>query len=330
MKIMVVLAALTLPCFLAFSQEADNSGRSVGLSLIPRLDLNPQISVGDKGDDDFTLGNSSFYSLFEGEILDNLSFSLCNHWLSDEPGSLYSNSFRSDDNTWTDWAYLTYTHKSGFGVSLGKMMMDVGGIEYDDYDYDVHPEMASALWNNLACYQWGGKITWTAPSENHTFGLQAVTSPYGKRPFSSGLYSYAASWKGSFNPLETIWSVAAVETEENRYDWIVSIGDRLNFDNLSVSLDYFSKVGDEEDILLKGGTYMAGLNWEASEQIDVVAKAGYEHSSFFDHRFYGAGVHWYPLKGSRDLKVHSVVAYNSAEEILSVNLGVTYYLNIPR
>lgn len=75
---------------------------------------------------------------------------------------------------------------------------------------------------------------------------------------------------------------------------------------------------------------MAGLNWAASEKIDLVAKVGYEHTSFFDHRFYGAGLHLYPLKDSRDFKIHAVTAYNSADEILSFNIGLTYYLNIPR
>ena len=70
MKKLVVFAASMLSCFLVYSQEADDSGRSVGLSFIPRIDL----STGS------TLGDSSFYTLVEGDINEYFSFSICNHW----------------------------------------------------------------------------------------------------------------------------------------------------------------------------------------------------------------------------------------------------------
>lgn len=328
MKIPVVLAALMLPCFLAFSQEADNSGRSVGLSLIPRLDLNPQIPVGDRGDSDFTLGNSSFYTLFEGNLSPKFSFSLCNHWLSDDPGSLYRNSLRSDDMTWTDWAYLTYSPGAGFDISAGKMMISVGGVEYDDYDYDVHTGLASSLWNNLACYQWGGKVSWTTPSEGHTFGLQMVTSPYGEHPFKSGLYSYSFDWRGNIGFLETIWSASAMGTGEGNFDYLVCLGNRLDFDPVTVGLDYFSRAGDEENILSGGGTYMIDVRWASSIKMDVIAKGGYEHSQNMDRWFYGAGVQWYPLDSGRDLKFHTVASYDSFTGLFSLNMGMTWYIGI--
>ena len=111
-KYLVVCAAALslLPCFPLHSQEADDTGAGVGLTIVPRLELTPVFSEG-KGD--FTLGNSSLYSLFEGNILDNLSFSVSNHWLSDSPADLYrikgegANLFRSDWTNWLDWAYLT-------------------------------------------------------------------------------------------------------------------------------------------------------------------------------------------------------------------------------
>ena len=72
-KILVVCAALLLPCFLVRAQEADDTGTGVGLSVIPRLDLSFD-------DGQFTLGNSSIYTLFEGNITEHLSFSVENHW----------------------------------------------------------------------------------------------------------------------------------------------------------------------------------------------------------------------------------------------------------
>ena len=82
MKKLVVLAASILLCTLAQAQGADDSGASAGITIVPRIDFNPVFSGSDK---EVTLGNSSLYSLFEGNISENLSFSVCNHWLSSEP-----------------------------------------------------------------------------------------------------------------------------------------------------------------------------------------------------------------------------------------------------
>ncbi len=106
MKKLVVLAASILLCTLAQAQGADDSGTSAGITIVPRIDVNPTFAGSEK---EVTLGNSSLYTLFEGNITENLSFSVCNHWLSSEPKYLYQNTWRADDVNWCDWAYLEYS-----------------------------------------------------------------------------------------------------------------------------------------------------------------------------------------------------------------------------
>ena len=77
-KFLVVCVAALLPCFLVSAQEADDAGTGVGLSVIPRIDLTPEFYP--DGGHSFTLGNSSLYSLFEGNISESVSFSVANHW----------------------------------------------------------------------------------------------------------------------------------------------------------------------------------------------------------------------------------------------------------
>ena len=87
------------------------------MSVIPRLDLNPCFSTVKGEGGEFTLGNSSLYSLFEGNITENLSFSVCNHWAGFDSvddvfattKDLYAYTLYSDTTNWLDWAYLTYT-----------------------------------------------------------------------------------------------------------------------------------------------------------------------------------------------------------------------------
>ena len=330
-RLLVVCAAALLPCFLVSAQEADNSGRSVELSVIPRLDLNPVFSTEKGGGTEFTLGNTSLYSLFEGNITENLSFSVCNHWAAfdtvrdgffDSTKQLYQSTFYSDNTNWVDWAYLTYSVGS-FAFTLGKDMVTTGGLEFDDYDFEIHPSLVSSFWQNFACYQWGGKVAFTTPSESDSFSLQMTTSPYGERPFASKLFNYSLEWRGEHGPLETIWSA----TEP-----VFALGQRLNFDNFSVGLDAFSIVGDELDILRKGITLMPVVTYSPSEKITLLAKGGYENYASelvedltFKRIWGGLAFHWFPIE---NLRVHAVATYDHTWSYVSLSAGILYNISI--
>ena len=190
MKKLVVFAGLILLCTLAQAQGGSDSGTSAGITIVPRVDFNPVFYGGTEKE--VTLGNSSLYSLFEGNITDNLSFSVCNHWLSSESKSLYQNTWHSDDVSWCDWANLTYSF-GNFYVTAGKDMVSMGGFEFDQYDFDVHPDLCSSLWNNFSCYQWGGKFGFMNEDETQGISLQLTSSPYSVRPFGDGLMTIHSS-----------------------------------------------------------------------------------------------------------------------------------------
>ncbi len=341
-RLLVVCAASLLPCFLVSAQEADNSGRSVELSVIPRLDLNPCFSTVKGEGGEFTLGNSSLYSLFEGNITENLSFSVCNHWAGFDSvddvfattKDLYAYTLYSDTTNWLDWAYLTYT-AGPFAFTLGKDMVTTGGLEFDDYDFEVHPALVSSFWHQFSCYQWGAKAAWTTPSESDTFSFQFSTSPYGERPFASKLFNYSLQWRGEHGPLETIWSATAVGMEDGEYQPVFALGQRLSLDRWTIGLDAFSVVGNGELIMNKGLTLMPSVTFSPNEKFDILAKGGYENYPAMDVEDYninrwwgGLACHWFPLQDSRDLRVHAVAAYDHAFSSVSLTLGVLYSLSI--
>ena len=350
-RLLVVCAASLLPCFLVSAQEADNSGRSVELSVIPRLDLNPTFSTEKGGGAEFTLGNTSLYSLFEGNLTENLSFSVANHWaafddVNDILGStkaLYQNTLYSYDVNWLDWAYMTYSF-GNFAVTLGKDMITTGGLEFDDYDFEVHPALQSSYWHELACYQWGGKFAFTTPSEEDSFSFQVTTSPFGERPFASKLFNYSLEWRGEHGPLETIWSATALGTEPGKFQPVFCLGQRLNFDSWTFGLDAFSVIGDEDEdenvFLRKGITLMPSVMFSPSEKLEILAKGGYENYAqelgedrTFKHWWAGLACHWYPIE---NLRVHAVAAYRPESEFfmaplanpLSLTVGVLYNISI--
>ena len=165
----VLLAFLLVPSA-ALAQDDDNTQSEGTLLIVPRLDLDPAWNAGDGWS--FDLGTTSLYTLFEGNLTRNLSFSISNHWFSyctgwDDAADLYRNTWRSDATNWVDWINLTY--KIGnFFLSAGKDYMRIANFEIEEYDYDSHWQMNSHLWNTFQVYQWGGRLGWQSEDEDLT------------------------------------------------------------------------------------------------------------------------------------------------------------------
>lgn len=336
-KFLVVCVAFVLPLSLVHAQEADDTGAGVGFSIIPRLDFSPEFT---SGEHTLTLGNSSLYTLFEGNITDNLSFSVANHWLGfystdgffDDTKALYQDSWRSDSNTWLDWATLTY-EVGNFSFTAGKDVIQIGGFEMDANDWEVHPEHNSMLWNVLPAYQWGAKVGYSFDDDNE-ITFQWTTSPYGERPFSSGLFNYSLGWNGLlFDRLETIWSVTALQRDKGDFLPVVSLGNMFSVtEALTLGLDAFTAVGDEEHLLQKGFTVIPSFSWDASDSISFTGKVGGEYNTETKNRDLVAGVaaYWYPLQDSHDLRIHAAGGYRHDARLVTISVGVLYNLNFPR
>ena len=339
-----------LSCSLAFSQEADDTVTGVGFSLIPRLDISPAFPL--RSAKDLTLGNSSIYSLFEGSFLDErLTFSICNHWLStspaelyvyeDEDGNLKPNFFYSDTNNWLDWAYLSYT-VAGFNISVGKDLILNGGFEDDEYDWDLHPVISSSLWNNFSPNQWGVKVGYTLPSENHSFAFRFSASPYGDRPFLSKLFAYSLEWRGTFGDYSTRVTATAMQTEPNSYVPLLSWGNRYDFDFGHVGLDLFNCiVNSDYETSVWAITAMPEIVYNITDKLDLFAKGGFEYDfNAAENKagYYGGlGLNWYPIE-DKSLRLHLLAAYNNnpnapllnwagEQRKFTISFGATYNLN---
>lgn len=343
-KIWVVLAAafLTLPCLPLAAQEADDTESGVTFSLIPRLDLSPQFF--NDGSGEFTLGNSSLYTLFEGSITDHISFSVMNHWASlyatdpfgGETKDLYNKTlWRSDTNNWLDWAYVCFgLGESPWAVTLGKDVLQVGGLEYEAYDFEVHPWMATTLWNVLPAYQWGGRVGFTFQDEQN-LSLQVAASPFGDRPFNSGLYTFSLQWSGSAGPFEWKHSAALFQTGIDGEKTHPMFNAALKWDtgaDLYVTLDLANRVGDELFLLSKGFMAHPSVTWAPVGGWDFTGSLVFEANNRFDDAVYtyipGLSANWYPLEDNTDFRVHASAAYNTRWETATLCLGVLYNFNL--
>lgn len=328
-KFLVVCAASLLLCLSGKAQEftrvpeADEPGRSVGLSVIPRLDLNYN--------GDFTLGDSSLYSLLEGDISDVFSFSVCNHWLASDTetiGLLYKNTGRSDDVNWLDWAYLTCA-LGGFSITLGKQPITFGGFEFDAYDFESFSFLNSSVWNNFQVYQWGAKFGWANESENTTLSFQATTSPYGEYPVASKLFNYALEWRGDYGHFRNIWSAVAVQRDGDFFP-LLSFGQEFDLsDSFTVGLDVFDAVADENNPLMKGVSMFPSIRFNPSERFMIRGRLGGELNLNNDNKNLIAGIDgfWFPIKGNDSLRLHFAGGYRHDEKLYSATIGAIYYLN---
>ncbi len=333
-KYLLSIAALLLG-LLAHSQEADDLGNYAEISVIPRLDLNPVFG----SEPDFTLGNSSLYTLFEGSASEHFSWTLANHWISwslpssfgEETGALYTGLGYSDTNNLIDLMYVDLTF-GNWTFTLGKDCITTGGHEYDDYDWLVHPQLASPLWNDLTCYQWGGKVTYTTPSEMSSFSLQMLTSPFGERPFGSGLWSYSAQWSGEYDWFSPLWSVSAIGTEPGRYAWLVSLGNQFLFDDWTVTLDWTNTAGmtPAYDDFMKGSTLHGRISYAFSDRWDLSLRGNYIFmpKDALQANWWNLGTvaEFYPLNDSHDLRLHAFIDYNSLAGAFECCVGAVYNL----
>ncbi len=328
------LLSLTLTAALLHSQEAETASTGADFTIIPRLDMG---AVFPKENTYFSMGNTSLYSLFEGNFTERLSFSVSNHWLTGfQPPvgdfdftptkDLYKYLGHSDWTNWLDWAYIRYDADSWF-ATVGKDLMYLGGMESDEYDYDVHPALASSLWNNMSSYQWQVAAGWQ--NETTSLSVQVSTSPYGERPFGSGIYNFGAKWAGEYGNFSNIWTFTMVGKGDGEYYPLACLGQKLELGDVTMSMDLWNAVVSEDELLLKGASAYLSALWAPEENVEILVRGGYEHASDkafrddFNALRGGMAVHWYPLE---NLRLHVSAGYCRASwERLSAHAGITWY-----
>ena len=283
---------MTLLCSLVHAQEAEDSGRGAGLTVISRLDGGLSYYKGEGLE--FNFGNTSLYTLFEGNISENWSFSVANHWLASDwtcagfqeglidPTvalyDIYLPLHGACGNNFLDWAYITYAPGS-WEFSLGKMPLNVGGFEFDEYDFDVNPITTSTFWNSFTVYQVGATAAWTTPDEAHTFTAQIAADQNNKA------LAYGLKWNGEVGFWSTNYSVLMAQyarpwSSIDAFLPIVSIGNRFTFGDLTITADFINRAGDPNynytDI--DGFTLMGTAQYSFSDALNVSAR--YCHEQF--------------------------------------------------
>ncbi|MBQ9878077.1 MAG: hypothetical protein IJM29_04135 [Bacteroidales bacterium] len=317
-RFLSLLAFCAICCTPVFAQEADPENNVPQVSVIGRFDY-PFIPY--------------LYTLVEGNLGEYLSYSISNHWVSDEPTTpeLYQNTWRADVLNWCDWANVSL-NLGNWSLTLGKDAMAVGSFEIDQYDWDSYWEINSTFWNNAQVYQWGGKLTYTTTSEASAFSLQATSSPFNFRPFDSKLMSYAAMWTGDYGIYRSLWSLNLIQYASGKGENIkmFASGNQLDVtDWLTLGADYL--FGYDQEATFHSFAFSA--DFFISDHFELLAKGGYEVSGTplfempYERSYIGGALQYYPLADSQDLRLHALACYDTLEGTL-LSAGITYNFNL--
>lgn len=295
--------------------------------IVPRLEAEPAYQLNGK-EWTFDLGYTSLYTVFEGNLGKYFSFSFSNHWFTytssfEDTKALYTNTWRADALNWCDWANVSL-HLGGFALTLGKDYLHLGTFENDAYDFDSHWQINTMLWNNYQVYQWGGSLNWTSNDEAAHVMFQMTSDQSMEKPFGSRyLRDYAYNLFGSYE-FESVTLMASVG--HFCIGWMGSLGVQGQLsDALSLTGDaYFSK------------DYYAGtlkLAAELGDHFDLFAKVGYDYGRtewILEGKGFtgGLGAYWYPLRNSKDMRVHALFNYDGINRVMNMSAGITYALNL--
>jgi opacity protein-like surface antigen len=119
---------------------------------------------------------------------------------------------------------------------------------------------------------------------------------------------------------------------------------------------YFGDCTIEADLMYKHLNYegqnhelsaVAKVGYTLKDKVELFVKGGYEYRTGFDifgyddefgfiptdassrdYLFYGIGANYYPLKSSKDLRLHAIVATNNYAKSIALSIGATYHFNL--
>lgn len=283
----------------------------------------------------------------------------CKSAPDDKMAPLYSNTWHSDSTNWVDWATLGYTLETesagSWTFSLGKDMMAIGLCELEPNDVDMHFDLASFFWNGapleledgtwfgtgMQVYQWGGSVDWTSPSEEINLRLQMSSSPYSVRPYQDSKMAFGLM----YSQAKEIWTGrASVNVVGGYEDWdeegnpfgtswwrFYTIGESFEYEGFSGNFDAMMR-GTTWANPVQEALVTAKLQYDFSDRASLFVKGGWEMFGNFPKTetkplhtgFGGIGAYWYPLKNSQALRLHGIVATNTVNRQLSLNIGITY------
>lgn len=250
--------------------------------------------------DQSALTLQGLYFRLGGEILPGLSYTYI-HRLNKLATSPFLETI---DHLHLDWRATRW-----FGISGGKEVVALGGIEYDYAPIDVH--YTSAYYSVVPCYQWGASLRFY-PAENDQLQLQIAQSMLhywaGDNKVNINLM-----WHGLHGPWKALWSVSTLQSVDNEWMGYLCIGNRIDIlPWLRLDLDAMMRTGlHKQTFSGKDWTFVGELSAKPIEPLRVFVRGMYDFNLsgndadlFLDNGTKvaraGFGIEYAPIAGHRE------------------------------
>ena len=334
--------------FTMFAQNISNTAGINKLSLEVRTDFDHYNWEGTSDQ------KSGFYGRYlnfniSGDISDNLFYQYRQRL------NLKNLQTFNDFFDGTDYMILGWKVTDNFTLTVGKEVIAMGGIEYDLAPINVY--FHTQMWDNFSCYQFGFNAQFTTRDKKNEFTIQMTNSPFGGRQIS-GLYNYSLHWRANYKHFGPVCSINFYEYANNKFINYIALGTSFTFGPIEGYANWTNRATTEQknfffdDMTIDG---RIGVNM-VQNKLNVYVKAGYDINKAQDYKnniitdkiydlcilpgtevlFYGAGAEFYPVKDSRNIRIHTFFAVNDARSTMDLASGllvpnpskVTYQANV--
>lgn len=331
-----VITTILLAFLLPYILISQNENPKIRLKLDTRFDFETRIPTNKDSNSLSSIDGKYLNIIIDGEINDKFSYNYRQRLILDG-----KNGYQSFFNA-TDWIYLTYKMNSNFFLCAGKQVVAIGGYEYDAAPIDEY--FWSDFWNNVVCYQFGATLNYKSNDKKHNIGFQITNSPFANKSMEN-IYSYNLIWYGNMNWFNTIYSVNMVEYEKGHFINYIALGNKFNVGDFSLELDLMNRASSKQDNFFSDYSLIGNLVYNVNNKLRIFGKAGHDENKsqqivdnfVYDrfvlpgtrYNFCGLGVEYFPIKDSKDVRLHAYWATNNNEKQYNTfNIGLRWQMKV--
>lgn len=178
---------------------------------------------------------------FRGNINENIFYRFRHRLNRSNAGTDLDNLARA-----TDIMYAGFRLNDRWTLTAGKMCQAWGGFEFDLNPMNIYEY--SDFVDNMDNFMLGAMATYT-PSKEHEWNFQITNSRNStfnslyentsEKPSNAPL-TYIVNWNGNLlnNTFQTRWAFGYEQESKNNSGMMVMLGNKLNFSNFQIFLDY--------------------------------------------------------------------------------------------
>lgn len=225
---------------------------------------------------------------------------------------------------------------NNWSFSAGKMFSLVGTWEFDSDDIEIYH--GSEFWQQSEVYQLGALVAYNFNNETDQINFQVTSSPF--RFLTSDnrdLMQYNIMWYGEHDWFQTAYSANFVGYEKGKFMNYIALGNRFEFENGYLDLDFINRADMESYKFFKDFTAVADfrLRFGENDRVELGLKYSFDYNdgNQVDYMVLdgtklhtvSARVDFRPIKNYSDLRLFCFVSDSFGEQT-----NESYAVNIPK